>query len=234
MTTQFWSNDLTALLNKDSIFELWPASNMSIEQKLNAITRLIIVLTILGFIFTQNLNILFVGVITIAVIYLLYNSKKQKISKDILNNLEGFSANNSEISIQNPETLDYYLKSDFESVSKKNPMGNVLLTDIGSNPDRKAAPPSFNPSVSEEINKSAKKMIQSLNPGIKNTNKQLFGDLGEEFEFEQSMWNYYSNPNTKVANDQGAFAKFLYGDMPSCKDGDSYECVKDNPRYNLY
>jgi hypothetical protein len=77
-------------------------------------------------------------------------------------------------------------------------------------------------------------MIQSLNPGIKNTNKQLFGDLGEQFEFDQSMIQYYSTPNTKVVNDQGAFADFLYGDMPSCKDGDTIQCVKDNFRYNLY
>ena len=44
-------------------------------------------------------------------------------------------------------------------------------------------------------------MVQSLNPGIKNTNKQLFGDLGEKFEFDQSMSRFYSTPNTKIEND---------------------------------
>ena len=77
-------------------------------------------------------------------------------------------------------------------------------------------------------------MIQSLNPEIKNTNKQLFGDLGEKFGFDQSMWQYYSTPNTKIPNDQGAFADFLYGDMPSCRGGDDIACVKDNFRYTLY
>ena len=88
--------------------------------------------------------------------------------------------------------------------------------------------------VYEDINTTTKKMIQSLNPGIKNTNKQLFGDLGEKFEFDQSMWQYYSMPNTKVGNDQGAYADYLYGNMPSCRGGDGLECIKDNYRYTLY
>ena len=54
------------------------------------------------------------------------------------------------------------------------------------------------------------------------------------FEFDQSMWQYYSTPNTKIPNDQGAFADFLYGDMPSCRGGDDIACVKDNFRYTLY
>ena len=133
-----------------------------------------------------------------------------------------------------PDTLKTYLKSYFETTSKKNPLGNVLLTEIMDNPTRKPAPPSFNTEVYEDINVSTKKMIQTLNPGIKNTNKQLFGDLGEQFEFDQSQWSFYSTPNTKIPNDQGAFADYLYGDMPSCRDGDAFACVQDNLRYNLY
>ena len=47
MTIQFWSNEPTVLFNKDFIFELWPTTDMCYEQKLNAITRLIILITIL-------------------------------------------------------------------------------------------------------------------------------------------------------------------------------------------
>jgi hypothetical protein len=119
-------------------------------------------------------------------------------------------------------------------VNKKNPLGNVLLTEIMDNPTRKPAPPSFNTEVYEDINVTTKKMVQSLNPSIKNTNKQLYGDLGEQFEFDQSQWSFYSTPNTKIPNDQGAFADYLYGDMPSCRDGNAFACIQDNIRYNLY
>ena len=47
MTIQFWSNDPTVLFNKEYIFELWPTKDMCYEQKLNAITRLVILITIL-------------------------------------------------------------------------------------------------------------------------------------------------------------------------------------------
>ena len=77
-------------------------------------------------------------------------------------------------------------------------------------------------------------MVQYLNPGIKNTNQQLYGDLGEKFELDQSMSRFYSTPNTKIPNDQGAYAQFLYGNMPSCRDGDAFACVQDNLRYNNY
>ena len=109
-----------------------------------------------------------------------------------------------------------------------------MLTEINDKPERRAAPPAFNPEVYEDITKSTKRMVQNLNPEIKNTNKQLFGSLGENFELDQSMRIFNSTANTKIPNDQGAFADFLYGNMPSCKDGDDFACVKDNERYNLY
>ena len=187
----------------------------------------------------MSTKFLFIGVVTLVIIYVLYKTRKQKIIKEMVNKdkeREGFSINNMEaqVKIDNPETLETFLKSDFEQIDKKNPLGNVLLTQIGDTPQRKSAPPSFNTMVYEDINTTTKKMIQSLNPGIKNTNKQLFGDLGEKFEFDQSMWQYYSMPNTKVGNDQGAYADYLYGNMPSCRGGDGLECIKDNYRYTLY
>lgn len=239
----FWANDPTVLFNKDYILQMWPLQTMTFDEKLNAISRFIIVFSILGFIITKSIRFLVIGIVTLAIIYFVYKMRKQKIVKELLNkdDKEGFKniekngfSQPTEVKITNPETLEAYLKSDFEPTSKKNPLGNVLLTDIMDNPQRKAAPPSFNTEVYEDINKSTKKMIQSLNPDIKNTNKQLFGDLGEKFEFDQSMWQYYSTPNTKIPNDQGAFADFLYGDMPSCRGGDDIACVKDNFRYTLY
>ena len=237
MTTTFWSNDPTILLNKDYILQLWPSPKFSYEENLNAISRIVIILTILGFLINMSKNLLLVGLITLFLIFVLYKMRKQKITKNMFDSKEGFSGidvKNQEARIITPDTLKTYLKSDFETTSKKNPLGNVLLTEIMDNPTRKPAPPSFNTEVYEDINVSTKKMIQTLNPGIKNTNKQLFGDLGEQFEFDQSQWSFYSTPNTKIPNDQGAFADYLYGDMPSCRDGDAFACVQDNLRYNLY
>ena len=243
MVSVFWLNDPSILLNKEYILQLWPTQSMSFEDNLNAISRIIILLTLLGFLATKSINILIIGIIAIIIIVVLYNTRKPKLVR-----MEGFNSdglggdglggndleeNRSPI-INSPKTLQKFLNNEFVLTNKKNPLSNVLLTDIVDNPTRKAAPPSFNTQVYEDITNNTKKMIQTLNPGIKNTNKQLFGDLGEKFELDQSMSRFYSTPNTKIANDQGAFADYLYGDMPSCRNGDAFACVQDNLRYNLY
>lgn len=234
----FWSKDPSILLNKDYIFELWPTSKMSYEQKLNAISRLIILLTVLGFIFTMSARILVIGIITLIVVFILFKSSKQKVTKEMFK--EGFSDNNAIVTggtLTNPETLEQFLKTDFMPNTKTNPFANVLLTEIGDDPNRKSAPPAFNPDVHEDITTSTKKMVQRLNPTIKNTNKQLFGNLGDQFDLDQSNRNFYSTANTRVVNDQGAYADFLYGNMPSSKDANAagaMERVKDSYRYTLY
>jgi hypothetical protein len=244
MTIPFWTNDPLILFNKDYIFELWPNTNMSYEQKLNAITRVVIIITILGYILTMSLRILLVGLVTLILIFALYKMRKQKLTANILN--EGFMVNptvskknTSSISntIVNPVTLESVLKSEYKEGNKKNPFSNVLLTQISDEPDRKPAPPAFNTDVEENITKNTKKAVQFMNSGIKNTNKQLYDGLWEKFELDQSNRAFYSTPNTKVCNDQGAYAEYLYGNMPSGKssgpDGD-FARVQDNYRYTLY
>jgi hypothetical protein len=218
MTIQFWINDPTVLFNKDNILELWPTSDMCYEQKLNAITRLIILITILGYISTMSTRILVIGLLTLAVIFVLFKMRKQKLTKEIVK--EGFSENSSPSilkhklkSITNPVTLETVLNDEFKEGNKRNPFSNVLLTQINDDPERKSAPPSFNVDVDEDITKNIKKTVQMLNPGIKNTNKQLYGDLWENFQLDQSNRVFYSTPNTRVENDQGAFAQFLYNDL---------------------
>ena len=246
MTTQFWSNDPTLLFNKEYIFELWPTTNMCYEQKLNAISRLIILITILGYILTMSQRVLAVGLLTLAVIFVLFKMRKQKVTKDMLN--EGFQAiKGNEVtgmfdkkpdSYVNPVTLDSVLKSEFMEGTKKNPFSNVLLTQIGDDPDRKSAPPSFNVDVDEDITKNVKRSVQMMNPGIKNTNKQLYGDLWQEFELDQSNRVFYSTPNTRVTNDQSAYAQYLYNDMKysgklSTPEG-ALARLQDNFRYLNY
>ncbi len=245
----FWSNNPSILLNKDYIYELWPTTNMCYEQKLNAITRMIIILTILGYLLTMSSRILFIGVITIASIFALFKMKKNKLTReDIVENFESGdkifnlmpNVNNQSVcdSIENPVTLEKVLRTEYKEGNKKNPFSNVLLTQIMDETYRKSAPPAFNPEVEIDITKNVKKSVQFMNPGIKGTNKQLFGDLWQEFQLDQSNRIFYSTPNTNVVpGDQSAYAQFLYGNMPSAKEstpeGD-IQRVKDNFRYILY
>jgi hypothetical protein len=242
MTIQFWFNQPTILFNKEYIFELWPTTDMCYEQKLNAITRLIILLTILGYMLTMSMRILGVGAITILIIFVLFTMRKQKITKEIMD--EGFKMQEDQQAMVqnstyvNPVTLDSVLRSEFKEGNRKNPFSNVLLPQINEDPERKAAPPSFNVDVDEDITRNVKKAVQMMNPGIKNTNKQLFGDLYQDFELDQSNRQFFSTPNTRVTNDQGAFAEYLYNNLKfsgkeSTPEG-AFARVQDNYRYTLY
>ena len=242
MTIQFWSNEPTVLFNKDFMFELWPTTDMCYEQKLNAITRLIILITILGYILTMSTRILVIGFLTLAVIFVLFKMRKQKLTKDMMqegffveeNNQPGVFKQKSK-TIINPVTLDSVLNDEFKEGNKKNPFSNVLLTQINDDPERKSAPPAFNVDVDEDITKNIKKSVQMMNPGIKNTNKQLYPDLWQNFLLDDSNRVFYSTANSRVEpGDQGALGQYLYGTMFSAKEsneGGAFARVQDNWRY---
>ena len=243
MTTPFWSNDPTILFNKESILQVWPIQDMTFESKLNAISRLVVLMTLLGFLVTRNINLLIICAITLAIIFTLYRLRKQKIVSSLIKK-EGFTVNpylkpsilSHSAMTTNPVTLESVLRSDFHPTTKKNPFGNVLLTDIADTPNRKAAAPSFNPDVYDEIDSAVKKQTQMLNPGIINTNKQLYGDLKANYDLDNSMMRFYSTANSRVENDQSAYGQWLYGNMPSGKssgpDG-AFQRVADSYRYIL-
>jgi hypothetical protein len=212
---------------------------MTSEQKLNAITRLIILLTILGYLITQRVKIVITGVVTLGVIVILYYTNRNAQLKNSLKpakNIEKFG----NIGNSNSEKIDCYnvLKKSYTQSNSQNPLMNVLLTEIHDNPQRLEGAPAFNKLVENSINDNTKKFIENQfgensEPGS-DIDKKLFKDLGDSFEFEQSMRNFYVTPNTKIPNDQGSFAEFCYGDMISCKEGDPLACTRNNPRYNNY
>jgi len=242
MSTPLWINDPTILLNKKYIFDLWPTVTMTYDEKVNAITRFIILISILGFIFTLKVNVLFICITTLAVIFVVLKIKKTKITKN--NFEEGFIVESNKVkdlynkkTITDPVTLENILRENYKEGTKKNPFSNVLLTEINDDPKRKPAPPSFNVDVDDEITKNVKKSVQFMNPDIKNTNKQLFSSLTDNFYLDQANRVFSSTANTKIPNDQKAYGEFLYGNMPSAKESGidgNMQRVKDNYRYLLY
>jgi hypothetical protein len=218
MTNTFWLNDPTILFNKEYITELWPTGKMTLAAKLNAITRIVILLSILGYLVTRSFKIPISAIVTIVILVIIYKTQKKKKLKEAYGN----------ISMQGEiirEQLESNAQGPFTQPNPANPLMNVLLPEIKDNPTRKAAAPSFNPVVEKEINNSAG------NVGI---DPRLFVDLGDKLSFENSMRQFYPTANTRVPNDQTAFAEFCYGNMPSCKEGDGLQCIKDNPRWINY
>ena len=216
MTNQFWLNEPTILFKHNEITHIWPQSSMSSNDKLNAITRLVIILTFLGHLISRNYKIVMTGVVKITSIILLYFFQRNQESRHI--NKEGFS---------NPDVYNL-IKNNYTEPTKTNPAMNVLMNQITDEPNRKPAAPSYNQAVEKEMNEKTQKFV-SDNFADPNIDQRLFKDLGDSFNFDQSMRTWYATPNTQIPNDQQAFAEYLYGDMPSCKDGDKFSCLQGTP-----
>lgn len=219
MSTPFWLSNPAILLDKNNITQLWINNTMNFEEKLNAISRLIILLTLVGYLVTKNAKIVVTGLVTLLALIILYRIQGGSGANKLVLK-EGFSTN--------PKIYEL-IKSNYTQPTPKNPAMNVLLTEIDDDPNRKQAAPAYNPAVEKEINNSTQDFVMSNfgnDPTIKD---RLFKDLGDSFEFDQSMRSWYSTPNTRVENDQCAFAKFCFGDMISCKEGNEFGCTRNAP-----
>jgi hypothetical protein len=227
MSMPLWTNEPTILFHKDYILELWPFENLSHTQKINAITRMIIILAIIGLIVTNSYYIVVVALIALLAILFLSKTKEEPTNKKC--NIETFMTN----TYVHPETKKVALKSDFEKGTKQNPFGNVLLTDINDNPEKKSAPPSFIKEVGESIKQNIEQMVLENNPHMKDKQENLW----DQFEGDRANHAFYSTANTRVDNDQGSYAEFLYGNMHSSKESNVNGALmrtKNNSRYTLY
>jgi hypothetical protein len=215
------------------MFEIFPTNKMSFERKVYAIIRLVVLVSIIGFLITQSITFLVAGVVTVCAIVVLYYyqyNKEKYFQKNMENGapvVEGFEEINTE------QEMDALIEEDYVPTAKTNPLSNVLLTEYTEDPLRKPAPPAFNPVVADTVTTAIKDTVQDINSTIVDTNNQLFGGLYDKFNLDQSNRSFYSTAITTIPNDQGAYASFLYGTMPSGK-LDAEQRVKDNLRYLLY
>lgn len=206
MQSPFWLNDPTILFNSVNI---WPTKDMHKEEKLNAMTRLIILVTILLYLITDNIRVLVAGVVTIVAIVILryaHNNTPKETS-------EGFDN----------------LTNTYTTPSQTNPLMNVVLTQIQDDPKRAAAAPAYKPDVVDQINTSTQDMAVNKFDDKDGIKSKLFSDLGDSFMFDRSMTHFNATANTTIPNDQQSFAEFCYGDMISCKEGNALACTRSTP-----
>jgi hypothetical protein len=278
----FWLTDKTILLNKKYITNVWPQKQMDNNEKLNSITRLVIYMTILGYLFTNNKKIVISGILTIICIIILYKVQENKLKQEQLDenkpnenkkeiieegfysgNLDANSVYNNQDNMNNMNYQDNMnnqnnmnnqdnTNKSYTQPSVHNPLMNILLPEIGDNPNRKPAGQSYDKSVEQNINNKCKKNnlnnrntviscneMDGANEVLNDNNNEInandeinnddtiknkcYKDLGEAINFDNSMRQFHTTANTTIPNDQEAFAKSLYPNI-SCKGGDITAC----------
>jgi len=189
-----WTEDPYILMNRDYIFELWPTESMDHVQKINAMTRFIVLLSLLGFMVTKTYKFIAVGIL--AILGVLYFQK------------EGFT-------VRNVTDKEVTVKGPFTQPTIRNPLMNVLLPEINGNPNRPQAEP-YSAPVEKNITDKVKEGIIK-----KDIDPRIFRGVANEMDLDFSMRQFYTNPSTTVPNKQGEFAEFCYGNMLSAKDGNA-------------
>jgi hypothetical protein len=224
----FWGINPNALFAPEHILELFPVPNMSYEQKLNAVTRTVIILILLFYFALRTWRVVIIGVFTVFAIWLIHYSQKNPKKNVRFADKEGFMGSSPAEDFVQKHLLP---KNIFSEATETNPLQNVMLNDYDNPSSKKPATAAYTQDSQTQILEQTKRMIDEAHPGQPNLTDKLFQGLGDSLAFEQSMRPFYSTANTTIPNDQGAFADFCYGGMVSCKEGNSFACARNLSRH---
>jgi len=186
---KFWADNPSILFDSQYITEIWIYSGMDTNQKLNAISRLVILLTLLGYVCFNRYIIFILGLILLGVILIVQKTGKKEGFKDV---------------------------EEYQRITSNNPLENVLLPDYKYNKEKPAVS-KYDKEKETSINENAKNFILQENKDNSDIGN-IFSNLGDMFEFENSLRPFYTNPVSTV--DQGEYKdylKFVFGTLPSDK-----------------
>ena len=226
-STAFWFEDPNILLNTKYVYEFYPTDEMDYNRMLNAVSRSVILLTLIVFAINPGYRVLSLFALTMGIIFLMHHYKNKEGAKK-----EGFDG----VAKEYLESMGQEVGTEhvFTSPSSSNPFGNVLMTDYVNAPEKRPAPPSYNGNIQEKIKDAAKAAVQEANPDHPGLADKIFKGLGDEMNFDQSLRQFSSMPSTTIPNDQEAFANFCYGSMVSCKEGNGFACARNLSRHTNY
>lgn len=198
-----WYEDLPHFFTPDTIFKILPLQTMSLEEKLNAVTRFFIYLGVILALLRKDARYLFFGILAGALSYPLYEfERKERVQA------EKFMKDKS------VKILDEKLCTD---TNLENPFMNPTIVDIQYTPTRPEACPQDK--IANEINA--------------NFQKRVFRDVTDIWGKDYSAREFYTMPNTTIPNKQGEYAEWLYGTGATCKEGNGDACERKNYRYIL-
>ena len=206
---QFWLNNPQILIDPKRFVEFYPSPLMTRVEQLNAIVRFCFYLSIVLILVKQNINYIYLFLISLVVTFLIYQYDPS-LKGDEKIELYDIYKNKS----KSARDLNY-IKPTYN-----NPFMNVLLPEILDDPDRQAY--------------SKKSFINNLE--LKQDVEDKFGynlyqDVNDVFGKANSQRQFYTMPITTIPNEQSNFAQWCFGRPDTCKDENGYQCMLNNSRF---
>lgn len=275
---KFWLDDFAELYKNGNFLKIIPASSMTRNEQLNAITRFSIYMIIIILILNRGETLLFIPIILIILVILvryinIFNfTEKNRQAANMLNNRTSESFENQvdplefvhdkdppyksfdymtvdDESTKNHKIETGYYDADYNLISGpknetpeflgRQPPSLYKLNEINDFEKSTCRRPTINnplmntPPIAmgtEDPPAACNVDDEDIKESIKvNFNHQLFRDVDELWERENSQRQFYTLPNVSVPNQQKEFAMWLYntGDF-NCK-GDNEQCLRWDP-----
>lgn len=191
----FWTEDISVLLKPVLI----PTDYMSFDEKINALTRLIIFIGLISALILQDSRIILlviILVIILAIIYQYYITYQIDVKESFLNEKD----------------LDIVDNMICVKPTKNNPLMNPNLIEIVDYDkyDISGACPSYSGQTAEDIDEIFE--------------RSMFLNATDIYNRGSSKRQFYTVPVNKIPNDQEMFANWLYNRGPSCKENNGLKC----------
>ena len=197
-----WYKDINILLKSDLLSEFFPTLDMTLNEKINSVIRLCLYLSLVLAFYKKNTNYLYILFFSMFLSYLIHSI---------------YIKNSSENFIGKSENSVEYVNPTFD-----NPFMNIQYDDYVKNPNRE--------SVSKKFLGDTK-TTKDINSVIDDKfNYNLYKDMSDIYDKNNSQRQFYTNPVTTIPNDQSSFANWLYNNGPTCKEKNYVKC--DMLNYN--
>ena len=195
----FWGKDYKILFYSERIPDFFPTINMTLIEKLNAIMRMAIILSLVLYLITGTYQYLYIIIIIGVITYFIYTTQSRNMEL-FFNSIPQSNENIIQKAMIQEKKTDVY-------PTTENPFMNInLITD---DKQKKAPAPSWN-------NDELKLKIEDK------FNFNLYRDVGDLYGKSNSQREYYTMPSTTIPNNQTSFAKWCYATGPTCKEKSIY------------
>jgi predicted membrane protein len=125
----FWYDNISVLFEPSKLKKYIPLKSYSKAEKLNAIVRLGIYISILFIILTSNFNYLFIAIFCLGITLLIHTNENKTKTKRIKKNVENYENLRNDDNIKNRNIKVNNYLDDCVLPTDENPFMNVLLTD---------------------------------------------------------------------------------------------------------
>lgn len=191
----FWTNDINELFK----LTLIPTDYMTMDEKLNTLTRLVIFICLIVALILQDMRIILLMIILIIFIVLLYRfSSSHKEEVDAFLNERDLQVIDNKLCVK---------------PTRENPFMNPSLLDIKEDDDTPKACPVTDINVATNIDEIY--------------NSTMFRNVDDIYDRSTSKRQFYSVPASTIPNDQTTFANWLYKTGKTCKENNGDQCYKN-------